>query len=105
MGNETSTSASDDASSSTTPQSSESSPSEPPREASSDSALRKYVETFDQATMVETARIVSQEGAALLERQTYALFGDTKKLTQQMQVILLEQRISYPGPSNESLKR
>lgn len=50
------------------------------------SALRKYIEKFDQTTMVETARIVSQEGAALVERQTTALFGDIKQLTQQMQV-------------------
>lgn len=49
------------------------------------SVLRQYVEQFDQATMVETARIVSQEGAALVERQTSALFGDIKELTKQMQ--------------------
>ncbi len=50
------------------------------------SALRDYVESFDQATMVETARVVSTEGAALVERQTTALFGDIKELTRQMQV-------------------
>ncbi|KXZ55990.1 hypothetical protein GPECTOR_2g1542 [Gonium pectorale] len=49
------------------------------------SALRRYVESFDQAAMVETARIVSVEGAALVERQTSALLGDIKKLTAQMQ--------------------
>jgi hypothetical protein len=49
------------------------------------SALREYVESFDQATMVETARIVSLEGAALVERQTHALFGDLRLLTLQMQ--------------------
>eukprot|EP00198_Chlamydomonas_reinhardtii_P001710 XP_001691046.1 predicted protein [Chlamydomonas reinhardtii] len=49
------------------------------------SALRRYVESFDQNTMVETARIVSVEGAALVERQTSALLGDIKKLTAQMQ--------------------
>jgi class 3 adenylate cyclase len=48
--------------------------------------LRKYVEGFDQATMIDTARVVSAEGAALVERQTTALFGDIKELTQQMQV-------------------
>ena len=36
--------------------------------------------------MVETARIVSTEGAALVERQTSAVLGDIKKLTQQIQV-------------------
>ncbi|GBF90000.1 hypothetical protein Rsub_02706 [Raphidocelis subcapitata] len=49
------------------------------------SALRRYVESFDQATMVDTARVVSAEGAALVERQTAALFGDIKELTRQMQ--------------------
>ncbi|KAJ9518669.1 hypothetical protein QJQ45_018750 [Haematococcus lacustris] len=48
-------------------------------------ALRKYVESFDQATMVETARIVSTEGAALVERQTSALLGDIKVLAAQVQ--------------------
>ena len=37
------------------------------------SVLRRYVESFSQAAMVETARIVSAEGAALVERQTSAL--------------------------------
>eukprot|EP00195_Chlamydomonas_chlamydogama_P006118 CAMPEP_0202908678 /NCGR_PEP_ID=MMETSP1392-20130828/46850_1 /ASSEMBLY_ACC=CAM_ASM_000868 /TAXON_ID=225041 /ORGANISM="Chlamydomonas chlamydogama, Strain SAG 11-48b" /LENGTH=418 /DNA_ID=CAMNT_0049598121 /DNA_START=84 /DNA_END=1340 /DNA_ORIENTATION=+ len=52
------------------------------------SALRKYVESFDQAMMVETARIVSAEGAALVERQATALLGDIKKLTAQMQSVV-----------------
>lgn len=50
------------------------------------SALRKYIEGFDQAAMIETARVVSAEGAALVERQTTGLFGDIKALTIQMQV-------------------
>jgi hypothetical protein len=63
-------------------------PRGPVRSASSRgrSALRKYIEGFDQATMIDTARVVSAEGAALVERQTTALFGDIKELTQQMQV-------------------
>jgi hypothetical protein len=40
--------------------------------------------------MIDTARVVSAEGAALVERQTTALFGDIKELTQQMQVRLIE---------------
>lgn len=48
-------------------------------------ALRKYIEGFDQAAMVEVARIVSQEGAALVERQTSAVLGDIKDLSVQMQ--------------------
>lgn len=35
--------------------------------------------------MVETARIVSAEGAALVERQTTALMGDIKKLQLEVQ--------------------
>ncbi|KAF6254514.1 hypothetical protein COO60DRAFT_1703295 [Scenedesmus sp. NREL 46B-D3] len=62
-------------------------PRGPVRSASSRgrSALRKYIEGFDQATMIDTARVVSAEGAALVERQTTALFGDIKELTRQMQ--------------------
>lgn len=44
----------------------------------------RYVESFDQATMAEMARIVSLEGAALVERQASALLGDIKKLTAQV---------------------
>ena len=36
--------------------------------------------------MIEMAKIVSLEGAALVERQTTALFGDLKSLQQEMQV-------------------
>ena len=45
----------------------------------------RYVEAFDQATMVEMTRVVSAEGAALVEAQTTALFGDLKQLQRQMQ--------------------
>lgn len=48
-------------------------------------ALRKYVESFDQEAMMATARLVTREGAALVERQTEALFGDAKKLQAEMQ--------------------
>jgi len=47
-------------------------------------ALRRYVESFDQDTMIATARLVTTEGAALVERQTKALFGDVKSLQLQM---------------------
>lgn len=49
------------------------------------SALREYVEAFDQETMLEMTRVVSAEGAALVEAQTSALFGDLKLLQRQMQ--------------------
>jgi len=44
------------------------------------SALRSYVEQFDQAAMLNTARIVSMEGGSLVERQTSAVLGDIKKV-------------------------
>lgn len=47
--------------------------------------LKRYVESFDQEAMLATARLVTREGAALVERQTEALFGDAKKLQQEMQ--------------------
>jgi len=47
--------------------------------------LRKYVESFDQETMMNTARLFSVEGAALVERQTEALFGDATELQKEMQ--------------------
>lgn len=48
-------------------------------------ALRQYVESFDQEAMIATARLVTTEGAALVERQSKALFGDVKALQAQMQ--------------------
>ena len=48
-------------------------------------ALRRYVESFDQETMMATTRLVTAEGSALVERQTKALFGDVKALQTQMQ--------------------
>ena len=46
--------------------------------------LKRYLESFDAETLSATARIVSLEGAALVERQTTALFGSVEHLTQQM---------------------
>ena len=57
-------------------------------------ALRQYVESFDQETMLATARLVTVEGAALVERQTKALFGDVKTLQSQMQQIVGEDAAS-----------
>jgi hypothetical protein len=51
-------------------------------------ALRRYVETFDQAAMIATARLVTSEGAALVERQTRALWGDVQALQAQMQEVV-----------------
>lgn len=47
--------------------------------------LRRYVESFDANAMREMAALVSVEGAALVERQTLALFGDVKQLQTEMQ--------------------
>lgn len=66
---------------------------QPPRDLSparrpNPPTLRAYIERFDPQTMAQTARVVSVEGAAVVERQTTALFGDVKLLTQQMQAAL-----------------
>eukprot|EP00803_Ostreobium_quekettii_P001375 evm.model.scf_910.1 EVM.evm.TU.scf_910.1 scf_910:24458-29165(-) len=58
---------------------------QPGSKAEGKPTLRQYVESFDQDTMIETAKIVSVEGAALVERQTAALFGDLKALQKEMQ--------------------
>ena len=51
----------------------------------SSGSLRRYVESFDVSALREMAAIVSLEGAALVERQTLALFGDVKQLQEEMQ--------------------
>ncbi|KAL3131693.1 hypothetical protein ABBQ38_007985 [Trebouxia sp. C0009 RCD-2024] len=50
-----------------------------------DSKLRKYIESFDQQTLAEMTKQVSQEGAALIDVQTTALFGNLRDLQVQMQ--------------------
>lgn len=50
-------------------------------------ALRKYIETFDQDTMRDTARMMSKEGMSLLDRQSTALWGEAKKLQEEMQKV------------------
>ncbi|KAL0019738.1 hypothetical protein WJX77_008774 [Trebouxia sp. C0004] len=50
-----------------------------------ESPLRKYIESFDQATLADMTRQVSQEGAALVDVQTTALFGNLRELQSQMQ--------------------
>eukprot|EP01023_Acetabularia_acetabulum_P050853 TRINITY_DN5546_c0_g1_i3.p1 TRINITY_DN5546_c0_g1~~TRINITY_DN5546_c0_g1_i3.p1 ORF type:complete len:215 (-),score=53.16 TRINITY_DN5546_c0_g1_i3:1199-1843(-) len=47
--------------------------------------LKQYIAKFDQQTMIETSRLVSIEGAAIVEMQTTALFGDVKQLQKEMQ--------------------
>lgn len=48
--------------------------------------LKKYIEGFDQQTLVQMAQMVTLEGGALVELQTEALFGDLPALQKQMQV-------------------
>ena len=47
-------------------------------------ALKGYIEEFDAATMAAMARVVSSEGAALVDAQVRALFGDLSELQKQM---------------------
>jgi len=51
-------------------------------------SLKEYAESFDQATLLETAQILSLEAAALVERQSTALFGDAKELQAQMSEVV-----------------
>ena len=68
-------------------------------------ALRRYIENFDRDTLNSMARLVSTEGASLIERQTAALFGDLQKLHQQMQVWgPLSSAWAVPGLQNTVLK-
>lgn len=53
-------------------------------------SLKEYVNSFDQATLIETANILSQEAASLVERQSTALFGDVRQLQQQMSEVVGE---------------
>lgn len=75
---------------SSSPETSSSSELSPSKEAPKPSkgALKKYIENFDKQTVVEMARLVSMEGAALVELQTQALFGDLTLLQRQMQVLM-----------------
>lgn len=49
-------------------------------------ALRRYIDSFDQQTMVQMYRLVSAEGVQLVERQIWALFGNINNLQKQMHV-------------------
>jgi hypothetical protein len=51
--------------------------------------LRKYIESFDQKTMRDTATLMSKESASLLDRQTKALWGDVQLLQAEMQKVRL----------------
>jgi hypothetical protein len=61
-----------------------------PKRVQRKATLKEYVEGFDQATLVETANVLSLEAASLVERQSSALFGDIKELQTQMQAVIGE---------------
>ena len=56
--------------------------------AGANTTLKQYIQSFDQQTLAETARIVSLEGVVLAERQTGALFGSVEDLAREMQTAL-----------------
>ena len=56
--------------------------------AGANTTLKQYIQSFDQQTLAETARIVSLEGVVLAERQTGALFGSVEELAREMQSAL-----------------
>lgn len=49
--------------------------------------LKKYIGSFDRATLVEMHRIMSVEGRGLVDRQIRALWGDAQDLQQEMQTV------------------
>ena len=57
--------------------------------------LREYIEKFDQTTLLEMSRMLSQESVAIVETQTSALFGDIRKLQEQMQNAVGQDISSY----------
>lgn len=59
------------------------------------SRLREYIEKFDQSTLLEMSRMLSQESVAIVETQTSALFGDIRKLQEQMQNAVGQDVSSY----------
>lgn len=59
------------------------------------SRLREYIEKFDQTTLLEMSRMLSQESVAIVETQTSALFGDIRKLQEQMQNAVGQDISSY----------
>ena len=65
--------------------------------------LKQYIQSFDAATLAETAHVVSLEGVVLAERQTGALFGSVEALAREMQSALEEG--GEPITSPEELMR
>ena len=63
-------------------------------------SLKRYVESFDAEALGETARIVSVEGLALLDRQTSGLFGSVESLQRQM-----AQAVGQDARSEEEFKQ
>lgn len=63
-------------------------------------SLKRYVESLDAEALGETARIVSAEGLALLDRQTSGLFGSVDALQRQMAAV-----VGQDARSEEELKR
>lgn len=49
--------------------------------------LKKYISSFDRATLVEMHRVMSREGRDLIDRQVTALWGDAKNLQEEMQTV------------------
>ena len=73
--------------------------------ASGKTTLKQYIQSFDAATLAETARVVSLEGVVLAERQTGALFGSVEALAREMQSALEGSGNGQPITSPEELMR
>ena len=75
------------------------------KRASGKTTLKQYIQSFDAATLAETARVVSLEGVVLAERQTGALFGSVEALAREMQSALEGSGNGAPITSPEELMR
>ena len=73
--------------------------------SSGKTTLKQYIQSFDAATLAETARVVSLEGVVLAERQTGALFGSVEALAREMQSALEGSGNGAPITSPEELMR
>eukprot|EP00467_Chlorarachnion_reptans_P025868 CAMPEP_0114497164 /NCGR_PEP_ID=MMETSP0109-20121206/6168_1 /TAXON_ID=29199 /ORGANISM="Chlorarachnion reptans, Strain CCCM449" /LENGTH=395 /DNA_ID=CAMNT_0001674507 /DNA_START=190 /DNA_END=1374 /DNA_ORIENTATION=- len=61
-------------------------------------SLKEYIERFDQRTLIQSASLMSQEAAILLQEYQYALFGNIRELQREMAVAIGQ--IEEPSPES-----
>jgi len=67
-------------------------------------SLKEYVEKFDSKTLVQSASLMSQEAAMLLQEYQYALFGNIRDLQHEMAVAIGPSE-GGPAPSADEIMR